>query len=1112
MMTSRSKLKKNAWQLSALALALSLIPEARAADTDIYGSTAATTVPNVMFLLDNTSNWSSNNQGWNAGSSWSRCSTSQPALTTAALNECKALIEKIYYPIRVIGDKLPWEINYAPNRNNVTLTQGQVQLRALKLVLNELVCKGTSTDLPVNVGLTMLGDSGTVNSSGDSSGFVPFAVKRLTTTPLTGTCQSLIARLDTIDSTITSPIYKAPANANYGAAMFEIFKYFGGHSNPVRASQPEPNGASPVSSSQYGPRRFSKPNTLDDPAALTTDRLSYISPITNSTNCGSNYMVLIGNGYPNAEPAGPARFEGLGYTPPSLSSVTSDTTRTADEWSYFLANTDVSPAPGIQNVKTFAINTYNTQPSADQAKLLKSMAIQGGVGAAGYIEVGGDLAALVEALRNTFINIAAINSVFTATTLPVSTTTQGTYLNQIFVGMFRPDSTGSPRWLGNLKQYKLGFVNNTLDLVDARGQSAISPDGGFFSATAESFWSSSSVFFDQKPSGTPISASDLPDGAVVEKGGAAQKLRTANLTSTNGNNARNVYTLPVSPATNARLSATPFVFAASTPVSAAFSEAEVNWLRGVDNNLAGDGAESFTGSRTVSGATALLTNGARHSIHGDVLHSRPVALNYGGSSVMVYYGSNDGHFHAVDGQTASATAGQELWSFLPPELYVSSAASLKRLRNGEPKLHLLENDSLGVLTTPLSDYQPKTYGMDGPIGTYANYNSSGVLTEGIIYPTMRRGGSTVYALDVTQKDNPKFMWKITGGTGDYVNLAQTWSIPKPIFLPSTTSTTDSTRPILLVMGGGYDKAEDALIGVSTSIAAADRKGNAIYIINGRTGALIKALPTDYSVPSDVSLIDMDNNGVPDRGYVADVRGNLYRFDFPTGDLMDPSRWAGVSPVKLAVLNGKVFFPPDLVRTKEFVSVLVGTGDREKPLQTSTADNFYLIKDRPTTTATLPIQKSALALVAKINNTTMQPTVPAPVATSDFNGCYVELATNGEKVVNAPLSVAGATYFGTNRPKPPSSNQCNADLGEAYAYKFPLFCKAPLAPINIIGGGMVPNPVGGVVLIADAKGKEQQVPFLIGGGKGRSNFRPEKPEPVIDPVRKRLYWRIDNSNR
>ena len=1111
-MTSRSKFKKNAWELSALALALSLVPGARAADTDIYRSTAAATVPNVMFLLDNTSNWSSKNQDWNAGSSWTRCNTSQPALTNMALNECKVLIEKVYYPIRVTGDKLPWETGYAANNNNVELTQGQVQLRALKLVLNELVCNGTSTALPVNVGLTMLGDSGTVRNNGDSSGFVPFAAKRLTGTSSSGTCQSLIALLNTMDSKINSPTYKAPANANYGAAMFEIFKYFGGHSNPIRASQSEPNGASPESSSQYGPRRFSKPNTLDDTAALTADKLSYISPITNSTNCGNNYMVLIGNGYPNAEPAGPASLEGLGYTPPSLSSVTSDTTRKADEWSYFLANTDVSPAPGIQNVKTFAINTYNTKPDANQAKLLKSMAIQGGVGAAGYIEVGGDLTALIDALRNTFINIAAINSVFTATTLPVSTTTQGTYLNQIFVGMFRPDSTGSPRWLGNLKQYKLGFVNDTLDLVDARGQSAISPDGGFFSATAESFWSSSSVFFDQSPSGTPASASDLPDGAVVEKGGAAQKLRTANLTSTSGKNVRKVYTLPLSPTANASLSATPFEFATGTPVSAAFNEAEVNWLRGVDNNPVGDGAESFTGSQTVSGATAILTNGARHSMHGDVLHSRPVAVNYGGASVVVYYGSNDGHFHAVDGQTVSTTAGQELWSFLPPELYVSSAANLKRLRNGEPKLHIPENDSSGALTTPQSDFQKKTYGMDGPIGTYANYSSSGILTEGIIYPTMRRGGSTVYALDVTNKDNPKFKWKITGGTGDYVRLAQTWSIPKPIFLPSTSAANSSTPPILLVMGGGYDQAEDALIGVSTSIASADRKGNAIYIINGRTGALIKALPTDYSVPSDVSLIDMDNNGVPDRGYVADVRGNLYRFDFPTGDLTDAARWASVSPVKLAELNGKVFFPPDLIRTKEFVTVLVGTGDREKPLQSTTADNFYLIKDRPSTTSTLPLQKSALALVAKIDNATMRLTVSAPVTTSDFNGCYVELATNGEKVVNAPLSVAGATYFGTNRPKPTSSNQCNADLGEAYAYKFPLFCKTPLAPTSIVGGGMVPNPVSGVVAITNARGQEQLVPFLIGGGKGGSNFRPEKPEPVVAPVRKRLYWRIDNSNR
>jgi type IV pilus assembly protein PilY1 len=1125
-MNSRAVFKKRTLELMALSVALSLIPGARAADTDIYGFTTTSSAPNLMLLLDNTANWSGNNQGWNAGDSWTQCNTTLPASATAARTACQDLITKIYYPLLLGTTKRPWESGYKTNSDNVSLTQGQVQLRSLKLVLNDLVCT-SSTPLSVNVGLALLGNSGTFRSNGDASGFVRYAVQRLSKTSVApaaqSTCATLIADIDLMDSNINSPTFKAPANANYGAAMFEIFKYFGGFSNPTLTSQTTSSAGSPQSNQAYGPLRFSKPNTLDDTSAFTekVNRLTYSSPFSAIANCGNSYMVLFGNGYPNAEPAGAASFEGLNYTPPTLPSVTSDTTRKADEWAYFLANSDVSPALGTQSIKTVVINTYYKKPDADQAKLLKSMAAEGGVGPSGYLEVGGDLTTLIGGIKETFTNIAAVNSAFTATTLPVSTTTQGAYLNQIFVGMFRPDSTGNPRWLGNLKQYQLGLRNGVLDLLGTDGKTAISTDGSFFAATATSFWSESSVFFSQKPSGTPLSISDFPDGAIVDKGGAAQMLRKINLDNANE---RKVYTLPATPVSGAALSATPFTIA-NASVTSQFSTDEINWIRGVDNNQGSlTGREDFTGSKLVNTTPTLLINGARPSIHGDVLHSRPLALSYAPASatttpsdVVVYYGSNDGHFHAVDGRQASqasVTAGQELWSFLPPELYASSAANFKRLRAGTPLLHTPENGANGALTTPASDFQKKTYGMDGPIGSYARYNSAGTLTEGIIFPTMRRGGNTVYAIDVTVKTDPKFMWKITGGSGDFAKLAQTWSLPKPIFLSttSTTSTTSVPPPILMVMGGGYDEAEDALIGVSTAIPPLNRKGNVIYVFNGRTGTLIKSMPTEYSVPADVSLVDMDSNGIPDRGYVADVRGNLYRFDFPTGDLMVAGSWANTAPVKIAELGGKVFFPPDIVRTNQYTSVLVGTGDREKPLQSTTSDNFFLIKDRPASTTTLPMTKSSLTRVAKIDNTSMLPTLISAAAATDVNGCYLELATNGEKVINAPLSVAGATYFGTNRPKPASSTQCNADLGEAYAYKFPLFCGTPAAPTSIVGGGLMPNPVSGVVLITNADGKDQAVPFLIGGGKGGSSFRPEKPEPVVAPVRKRLYWRIENSNR
>src|SRR4029078_11024867 len=68
----------------------------------------------------------------------------------------------------------------------------------------------------------------------------------------------------------------------------------------------------------------------------------------------------------------------------------------------------------------------------------------------------------------------------------------------------------------------------------------------------------------------------------------------------------------------------------------------------------------------------------RASFHGEVAHSRPLPVNYGGSTgVVLYYGANDGYFRAVRGSD-----GKELWSFYASENH----SKLKRLTDNAPSL------------------------------------------------------------------------------------------------------------------------------------------------------------------------------------------------------------------------------------------------------------------------------------------------------------------------------------------------------------------------------------------------------------------------------------------
>ena len=117
------------------------------------------------------------------------------------------------------------------------------------------------------------------------------------------------------------------------------------------------------------------------------------------------------------------------------------------------------------------------------------------------------------------------------------------------------------------------------------------------------------------------------------------------------------------------------------------------------------------------------------------------------------------------------------------------------------------------------------------------------------------------------------------------------------------------------------------------------------------------------------------------------------------------------------------------------------------------------------------------------------------------GWYYSLNVNGEKVVNAPLTIGGVVYFGTNRPVTQAA--CKAALGEArsYALSF-LDGTGTRTPGGVgtgddaysrvlTGGGLPPSPVAGLVDIGGTI-----VPVCIGCGERRSAF--EAGSPPIDP--------------
>jgi type IV pilus assembly protein PilY1 len=572
----------------------------------------------------------------------------------------------------------------------------------------------------------------------------------------------------------------------------------------------------------------------------------------------------------------------------------------------------------------------------------------------------------------------------------------------------------------------------------------------------------------------------------------------------------------------------------------------INWVRGEDNV----GDEQSPGN----GITI------RPSVHGDVVHSRPTIINYGGSTgVVVFYGSNDGVFHAVNGNQSAAIGGVppggELWGFIPQEFF----SKLQRLYSNSPLLKLINTPNA---ITPMP--QPKDYFFDGVAGTYQNP----VTGKAYIYLSARRGGRLIYAIDVSSPADPKFMWKkgcpsLANNTGcdiGFSELGQTWSQPKLALVKG------SSNPVLIFgagYAGGYDTSgnynpvyEDA------EPPTADNMGRGIFILDALDGSIVwqakggggtntcqgnpcQLADMTYAIPADITLLDRINpDGTPpdgyiDRLYAADSGGNIWRVDLEPGGNTSPGSW---QVTKLAALGGtgstkrKFLFAPDIVTTKNYDAVLAGTGDREHPMYQNNSygivNRFYMIKDlnigndgssgatvvdNTSSTADDP-PSSLFHVVVQFNaDGTATTTTPYPSA-SPLSGFYITLTNTGEKLVNAPTTIGGFTYFGTNQPDLPSSTSCKR-LGNARAYQVN-FVTGATASEMLDGGGLPPSPVQGVVAVTDDKGNDLFVPFLLGGNPSptcsgpdcRSALGGTRPSIPISPTRRRLYWYIDKYDK
>lgn len=963
-------------------------PDQYPGDTSIYGGAVAAMQPNVLIIVDTSGSMSETVPG---SSEPYNPATTYPLLNKCDGSTCGAVkvynasdntlfldsVESVTTSCNSVNprDLLKTTGQYSGRRLNTDGTCASKKTRSYVLgnYVNWLNGPGKTTykekmiiakDVVTNIIQSTNGvNFGVMRYNASSGG------KFVSTTVSSNTFVSTIKNMDDIftgtttnRAALVSAVSTLSANGYtpLGESLFEAMRYFSG-----------------------GATAFS--NTV----GITGGH--YTSPI--QASCQQNYIIFVTDGMATADDAAVLKTICTDGDCDADGKEPNDLEHSMDDVAKYLYDTDLSSTyDGKQNVTTFTIGFGDVGADAAAVSLLNRTADSSHGHGQAYL--AGDQADLSTAITNIVSNIMEINTSFVAPVVPVSPENRTAGASRVYIGLFKPINGAA--WEGNVKKYGLNSKNyltdkngayaNYVDLdnngVDDRpllygtvgGQSLpLGAVNGSFVLSSSSFWSST------------------VDAGDVSSGGVGEKLLTRTT-------ARNIYTYM---GTDVNLTGT----------SNAFSTGNANitpTLMEVANDTEKNNVINFIHGLDAYNDFAKGTDKKREWIMGDVLHAKPLVVNYANyafnatnearcsgavtvppsiNKSMIFVGSNDGMLHAFND-----CDGSEAWSFLPPELL--------------PNLQYIHAGS----HTYYVDSSPFVYVYD------QNRNGTIDLASGdkvFLLVGLRRGGGAnvvpatgyYYALDISDPTSPKFLWKIDNNLAVYPELAEAWSEPKIVKIK-----VGSTFKIAAVIGGGYDNLnEDSRFGATQTFlgtgavsyaetgagdhtstgtsaqpsSSPEAKGRGIYVVEianlpasgipdftnsgtklwdytwGSSNTSRTNTSMTFSLTSEVASLDSKGRGYIDRLYTVDTGGSLWRFDIGTGDT---SSWTGRKVFNPNPgINGagdkgrKAFYKPSVAMESGYDMVYYGTGDREHPLNLPVDDRIYAIKVRDTETTSTAVK-------------------------------------------------------------------------------------------------------------------------------------------------------------
>ena len=464
---------------------------------------------------------------------------------------------------------------------------------------------------------------------------------------------------------------------------------------------------------------------------------------------------------------------------------------------------------------------------------------------------------------------------------------------------------------------------------------------------------------------------------------------------------------------------------------------------------------------------------------------------YASRKTMVYVGTNAGVLHAIDGSTSGATAGQEVFAYVPGALYQGPTGS--PITNG-----LMSRGDPNFTHKALVDGSAAAFDID--LGRTVSGAAALLPTtwRTVLVGGLGKGGRSYYALDVTDPNAidmtagsastvetvlaGKVMWEFS-----HAKLGFTYGVPTAV----------KTRKYgwVLVFGSGHNNSD----GVGY-----------FFIVDPRNGALLEppistgqgSTANQAGLAHVQSFILDRTDGLADAIYAGDLLGNVWRLDVTATSGTYPA------PVQLAQLsNASGAAVPITVRPLVIVHprlnvryVTVGSGKLLDTTDISSAQEqvFVAIKDGtgnafggtlPAGVA-YPVQRSNLVQHTDLTRAVVVPTTQV--------GWWLDLGVTaglGWRVITDASSFNGRVSFAAMQP---SADECKpSGISRVYS-------------IDVDSGQS--ELAGSVAFLPHTDQVIEVQNFSVNGvrrlytGDVLGRVRPTDLNPLTPPGLRRLNWR------